>query len=78
MHYVKKMLTNSKTVKGKLVHLALLKLKKGVVFNEYTRAICLPSDYDYLSYVRPFESAFIAGWGTASHVSRICPLFLII
>ena len=69
LRYVKKVVSNSKAVKGKLVHLALLKLKRSVKFNEYTRAICLPDSFDHLSHVRPFESGFVAGWGTAGHVS---------
>jgi len=67
LRYVKKVVSNSKAVKGKLVHLALLKLKRSVKFNEYTRAICLPDSFDHLSHVRPFESGFVAGWGTAGH-----------
>ena len=68
---MKKIITNSKVVKGKLVKLSMLKLETSVVFNEYTRAICLPDEYDYLSYVRPYKSAFVAGWGTTSHVGQI-------
>ena len=69
VRYVKKVLSNSKAVKGKFVHLALLKLQMNVVFNEYTRAICLPDSFDHLSHVRPYESGFVVGWGTAGHVS---------
>ena len=62
-------MTNSKKVKGKFVHLALLKLENGVEFNEYTRTVCLPDEFDYLSYVRPYKYAYVVGWGDGESVS---------
>lgn len=63
---MRKILTNSKKSKGKSSDLALLKLEKSVEFNEYTRKICLPDEFDHLYYVRPYKLGYVVGWGTTN------------
>ena len=65
----KKIKLNTHKVNGKPIDVALLKLSKEVALNEYTKVICFPDDFDYISYVQPFKSAFVVGWGAGDIVS---------
>ena len=65
----KEIKVSTRKIKGKAVDVALLKLDKEVKLNEYTKTICFPDDFDYISYVQPFKSAFVVGWGAEDIVS---------